>query len=102
MHDAQVSGTPPTCTKRPCFDESSEESSSKETKVGVDPKSDSDSESSCVAVSPMSAWTHRTITARQQAARPTTPPAVAKMANTAPSPSATARDNDVVSNQKFG
>ena len=103
MHDAQVSGTPPTCTKRPCFDESSEESSSKETKVGVDPKSDSDSESSCVAVavSPMLAGIHRTITDRQQAARPTTPPAVAKMANTASSPSATARDNDVVSDQKL-
>ena len=86
MHDAQVSGTPPTCTKRPSFEESSDELSSKvgaDPKGAVDPKSDSDSESTCVAgaVSAMSVWIHRTITARQQAAAPTTPPTVAKMAN---------------------
>ena len=88
MHDAQVSGTPPTCTKRPSFEESSDELSSidgADPKGAVDPKSDSDSdsESTCVAgaVSAMSVWIHRTITARQQAAAPTTPPTVAKMAN---------------------
>ena len=76
-----------------------------DTYVVEDPESDSDSESSisssCVAVS--RCLRRRTISARQQAAMPTTPPTVSRIANSAkekalPS-SATARDNDVVSDQ---
>ena len=73
------------------------------TYVAEDPESDSDSESSmspsCVAVS--RCLRCRTISARQQADMPTTPPTVSRIANSAkekaPPPSATARDNDMLS-----
>ena len=76
------------------------------TYVAEDPESDSDSESSisssCVAVS--RCLRCRKISARQQVAMPTTPPTVSSIANSAkekaPPPPATARDNDVVSDQK--